>query len=870
MNPPRILYIEDDQAQRRELTEQLTARGYPVLSCSNGPEGLKLLQNHPVEVVLCDLHMPHMSGLEVLEQARQQQIEVPFIILTAHGSIPYAVEAIRKGAHDFMLKPLQVEALEATIERVMREKAQEEARARQLHLANQALAEKARELQQKTYSLAQANVDMLAVQEKLEAQNARLEQVLQELSQSRNQLQAILDSSSSAIIMVNPEEVITATNSRVEDFFGTPPEDILRLPLETFIERIRDCFVDVKDFQEKTRFLKSLCEECDLSRFPLEEIYTYAVRLRQPVARTVIPLPARVRDKDGTPLGRIWVFHDITEREQAEEHLRLFRKIFLTSVDAVVILNPQNTIVDVNPAVEQLYGYPRQELLGKTPAVFLGEKAFREMSRSFTRKGNYTIRQELTTRTRDGREITVEVSAFPILNDEEEVIYRIGVARDITARKQAEVALRRAHDELEQRVAERTAELQAAYASLQQSEARHLALLNAIPDLMFRLRRDGTYIDYQAPEGSDLTIPREEVVGKTVHDLLPPELARQTLVTLERALRTGKIQVMEYQLPHHDHVHHFEARVVVSGADEVIAIVRDITERKEAEAALRRAHEELEQRVAERTAELARANRELRETQAQLVQSEKMASLGLLVAGIAHEINTPVGAIKSTYDTLVRGVEKVRRVLEKEAPPELIRKGALARTFEIMEKSFRVLASATDRVTILVRRLRSFARLDEAELKQVDIHEGLEDTLMLIHHEIKQGIEVVREYGEVPPISCYPGRLNQVFLNLLINARQAIEGEGRIVIRTWHAGGKVHVSIADNGRGIPEAHLSRIFDPGFTTKGVGVGSGLGLSICYRIIKEDHRGEITVESEVGRGTTFTVSIPDNLDGVLNHS
>jgi signal transduction histidine kinase len=196
----------------------------------------------------------------------------------------------------------------------------------------------------------------------------------------------------------------------------------------------------------------------------------------------------------------------------------------------------------------------------------------------------------------------------------------------------------------------------------------------------------------------------------------------------------------------------------------------------------------------------------------------------------------------------------------------------LTATLKVMEDANRVIASGSDRVTTIVKRLRSFARLDEAELKDTNIHEGIEDTLMLIHHEIKHNISIIKNYGEVPVISCFPGKLNQVILNLLINARQAMQDreDGKITITTRHENGKVYISIGDNGMGIPPKNLQKIFDPGFTTKGVGVGTGLGLSIVYRIIREDHLGDIKVESEPGKGTTFTIIIPDNLYDLVGHT
>jgi two-component system NtrC family sensor kinase len=141
----------------------------------------------------------------------------------------------------------------------------------------------------------------------------------------------------------------------------------------------------------------------------------------------------------------------------------------------------------------------------------------------------------------------------------------------------------------------------------------------------------------------------------------------------------------------------------------------------------------------------------------------------------------------------------------------------------------------------------------------VNIHEGLDGSLILVHHQLKNRIEIIKEYGDLPEIECFPNQLNQVFMNLLVNAAQAIPGRGTLTIKTSHLGNEVQVKITDTGVGIPRENMRKIFDPGFTTKGVGVGTGLGLSICYKIIN-DHRGRIAVESEVGRGTTFTITLP----------
>jgi len=238
----------------------------------------------------------------------------------------------------------------------------------------------------------------------------------------------------------------------------------------------------------------------------------------------------------------------------------------------------------------------------------------------------------------------------------------------------------------------------------------------------------------------------------------------------------------------------------------------------------------------------------------QLIQSEKMAALGLLVAGVAHEINTPMGAIHSNNDIMTRAVGKVRKLLEP-APDKEVR-----RLLDILGEVCRNNEIATERIMKIVGSLKNFARLDEAERKKVNIHEGIESTLSLLRHQLKNRIRIVKCFGDIPEIECYPNELNQVFMNILVNAAQAIKHRGEITVKTWREGDRVKITISDTGVGIPPENLSKVFDPGFTTKGVGLGTGLGLSICYKII-QDHRGTIEGESSK-QGTTFTICIPLN--------
>ena len=181
------------------------------------------------------------------------------------------------------------------------------------------------------------------------------------------------------------------------------------------------------------------------------------------------------------------------------------------------------------------------------------------------------------------------------------------------------------------------------------------------------------------------------------------------------------------------------------------------------------------------------------------------------------------------------------------------------KVMELLKDNTQIVVTAGKRVAQIVQSLRNFARLDEAEYQKADLHEGLDSTLTLLQHKLGDRISVIKEYGEIPEILCYPNELNQIFMNLLLNASQAIGDTGEITIRTFQKDNSVYVAIKDTGVGIPEDHFEQVFDPGFTTKGVGVGTGLGLSLCYQIV-QNHKGEIKAESEVGKGSTFTVRVP----------
>jgi len=275
----------------------------------------------------------------------------------------------------------------------------------------------------------------------------------------------------------------------------------------------------------------------------------------------------------------------------------------------------------------------------------------------------------------------------------------------------------------------------------------------------------------------------------------------------------------------------------------------------------------------EKNVELNEAMTILKEAQEQLVQSEKMASLGQLTAGVAHEINNPINFVSANIKPLKEDLAEIMQCIQLyeqaitenkletffEKVEEYKNKTGISFSIEEVKSLLRGIEEGAARTSEIVKGLRNFSRLDQNVVKKTKLNEGIESTLALLHSAYKDRVEIVKDLGQIPEVDCLPGQLNQVFMNIISNAVQAIPGEGKIFIKTWATDNLVKISIKDTGPGMSDETKKKIFDPFFTTKDVGKGTGLGLSISYGIIQK-HNGKIEVESVKGEGAVFIITLP----------
>ncbi len=562
-----------------------------------------------------------------------------------------------------------------------------------------------------------------------------------------------------------------------------------------------------------------------------------------------------VRGEGGEVTGIRGSFSDITDTMLAQQRLH-DEKVFVENLInnasmPMFVIDSRHTVLYWNQALESITVKSRREMKGTdrhwsgfyetqrptmADMVIDGETRMdkslystyspsKYVDGGFQAEGWFNI---------GGKRRYLLFEAAPIRNSEGRVVAAVETLEDITGRRQMEESLARLTRAVEQ-----------SPASI----------------VMTDLAGTIEYVNPKFCQTTGYTV--EEAVGQNPRVLKSGEMSADNYATVWKTISSGKEWRGEFHNKRKDGSLYWEFASISPLLDKdgcitgYLAVKEDITERKKVEM------------------ELQEAYTKLKEAQMQIFHQEKMASIGQLAAGVAHEINNPIGFINSNLSTLNKYIERLEEFIgvgdralqgcrcDADGAGKLAEVRTRLKIDHIKGDAHQLIHESqdgTERIRRIVQDLRSFSRVDHSSQELIKLNEALETTINIAWNEIKYVATLNREYGDVPEILCFPHQLNQVFLNLLVNAGHAMEGmQGSITIRTWCEDGNVFVSIADTGCGIPAEIRKRIFEPFFTTKEVGKGTGLGLSISYDIIRK-HGGEITLESEAGRGSTFTVRLP----------
>lgn len=686
-------------------------------------------------------------------------------------------------------------------------------------------------------------------------------------------LQAQQEASIDGILIINENRTIASFNQKLSQLWQIPAALLETRDDRQLLGWVLDQLINPEEFLAKVEYLyqhpqESSRDEIFLKSGKIFDRYSAPVRGHQEACGETSPL--------GDYYGRIWYFRDITEYKQAEAELRASQQRLALLIEqtplAIIEWNTNFQVQTWNRSAERIFGYTTEEILGNCFEIIVPENAKKHVNEILTalltqRGGSFSVNENVT---KDGRTIVCEWYNNPLVTTDGQVIGVASMVLDITERKRAE-----------------------------EEQQKFVALIENSSDFIGIASMEGQIL-YLNPAGLKMVglSSLEAAKTKSLVDFYSPEAFAEfqqkiTPLIFQHGFWQGEFRHRHFQtaieIPTDCSL--FMVKHPETGEPFCrVAVIRDITERRQAKEALLKSEAQLRQQAQD----LKKAFRQLQHTQTHLIQSEKMSSLGQLVAGVAHEINNPVNFIYGNLNPAKEYTQDLLSLLqlyqshypqpvpEIEDFAELIELDFLKSDLPQIISSMKV---GADRIREIVLSLRTFSRLDEAEMKAVNIHEGIDSTLMILQNRLKGNdqrptIEIIKEYGKLPLVECYAGQLNQVFMNILTNAIDALEESfvicpifwenarrveqmtsPQICIRTQlQEQNQVTIRIADNGLGIPEDVKKQLFDPFFTTKPIGKGTGMGLAISYQIITERHGGSLECISQPGQGAEFMIKIP----------
>jgi PAS domain S-box-containing protein len=839
--------VVDDEPSYRMLVEQFLSRsGYQCDSTPDAAAALQKLRSMDYDLVITDIQMPDKDGLQLMKEAKGQNPALHFIVMTGHTERYSYSDIIEAGAADFLAKPFEMGELLAKIQRIERERAtvnllrsSKESLARESWL-NASIAELSKALMA---SVAIGDISRMILKSAQELTGSGCGCVVQRDPGSLEILRDVTSTVTTSASGLAAESLACERCRALHDRFaenrlpvlenepgdkpGFPSMTPDKVPVRRFlaVPVVMDDVL-IGSISQANSGRDYTASDLELM-VRLAEVYAIAIR--------------RKRDEEALA--------------QAKEYIE---KVFDSTADAIGIIDRNGRAIKWNQMASEMFGYSLQELQTRKVFELYADRAQLNEMQSRLRRDGFVQRYEIEFRAKDGSLKPCEMSVSLLRSDDGAILGSVGVVRDLSESKRLLMEARAANEQLHREIAERKRieeEVSKAHSEIAQ-------LVASIPSILIGLSGEDHVLWWNTAAEETFGVKRVDALGQALGGCNLQWKWEEVQEGLSRCRRTRaqvRLDDIRYVRPNgKEGILGISINPLGNTQDEhfgAILQARDITDRKHMES--------------------------------QLAQAQKLESIGQLAAGIAHEINTPTQYVGDNNRFLQDAFQDLSRLFECCVKvPEAIGAGTSAEEIvvaiqaavdeadleylsEEIPKAIQQSLEGVERVSKIVRAMKEFSHPGMEEKTAIDINNAIESTLTVARNEWKYVAEVVMDLDrDLPLVPCLPGEFNQVILNMVINAAHAISdvidkdsGEkGTITVSTRLLDDSVEIRLTDTGSGIPEAVRPKIFDPFFTTKEVGKGTGQGLAISHSVVVDKHGGNITFESEMGKGTTFIIRLP----------